>query len=149
MTSNLSAAVAEWPAPINVIATDGVIGLIECVKTDRTLSDMRATARSVGDFTVFEIMGRLDAETSLGAEDLLIELIEQGNAKIVINLEMLQYINSRGFRFLMLAAKWAKDAGGSMRICGVSGKVKELFAISGFSTTFRVYANEAIALSDS
>lgn len=117
-------------------------------KAGNGFSDMQIGLRSVGNVTILKVQGRLDAETSLRAENLLAGLINRGETKIVIDLVMLQYINSFGLRVLASAAKRLKAAGGSLRIVSSAGKVREIFEISRSTIVFGVFENEDSALAD-
>lgn len=109
---------------------------------------MRITERNAGDVTVLAIAGKLDTHTSDEAQSRLIDLIDDGAAKLVLDLEALEYISSIGFRVLLMAAKRLTGGDGGLRICNITGNVKEVFDISGFATVFEIYESEAAALAD-
>jgi anti-anti-sigma factor len=48
---------------------------------------------------------------------------------------------------LLATAQDLKQDGGDLRVCSLNESVKEVFAISGFSTLLMVLDNEAKALS--
>ncbi len=141
MASTASSETKDKPAPCITPSN-----LIECIQDGKAFADMRITVRMNNGVTVLDILGRLDSSTLTDAEGLLLRLIDEGETKIVVNFELLQYISSGGFRFLLLAARWLKEAGGSLRICAVSGNVREIFDISGFATLFDIFPDETSAL---
>ncbi len=132
--------------PISRAKPGDIVGPIECGPPGKAFSGMRITVRTAGDITVLDFLGRLDADTLTDAENLLAELIEQGAAKIAVNLEMLNDIGCGGFRFFFLAGKWLEDAGGALRLYAASGYVREMFDAAGFSTVFDIFPDEAAAL---
>lgn len=107
---------------------------------------MQISVKSVDVVKVLEFEGKLDTQTSPGAQEQLTELIEKGETKILVNLEKLEYISSAGLRVLLAAAKQLKPGGGEIRICNLNDIVKEVFDISGFVTIFRVFGSESEAL---
>ena len=109
---------------------------------------MRIVERITDDVTVFSIAGKLDTHTSPEAQDRLTACIDDGALKIAINLEKLEYISSIGFRVFLMVAKRLQGDGGALRLCGITGNVKEVFDISGFASVFDIYENEAAALAD-
>jgi len=88
---------------------------------------MRITEKSVEGVTVLAIAGKLDTHTSDEAQNRMIGLIDGGVEKLVLDLEALEYISSIGFRALLLAAKRLQSEDGGLRICNITGNVKEVF----------------------
>ena len=52
-----------------------------------------------------------------------------------------------GFRALLLAAKKAEETSSHFVLCGISGKIKQLFEIGGFTDLFRIYPSREDGLS--
>lgn len=98
------------------------------------------------DVLILELEGRLDS-TSLGKiEHRLPDLIESGEQNILLDFSGLDYINSAGLRVLILAGKQLKKTGGKIVLCSMQDYIKEVFDISGFSSFFRIIANQQEAL---
>jgi anti-anti-sigma factor len=109
---------------------------------------MRITEKNVGEVNVFAIAGKLDTHSSPEAQDRLTALIDGGATKIVVDFSECDYISSVGFRVLLVTAKQLQRDGGTLRLCGITGNVKEVFDISGFGVVFEIFENEAAALVD-
>ncbi|NKB58997.1 MAG: anti-sigma factor antagonist [Alphaproteobacteria bacterium] len=109
---------------------------------------MQMAVKTVGDVQVLAILGKLDTHTSPEAQDRLIGLIDDGAKAVLVDLKELEYISSIGFRVFLMAAKRLRSEDGTLRICGINGNVKEVFDISGFTTVFDIYDDEAAALAD-
>ncbi len=99
----------------------------------------------LGDVKAVRISGNLDTQASPVAQEQLIQLIDNGSTKILIDFENLNYISSSGLRMLLVAVKKLKSAGGEMRICNANKMVQEVFEVSGFSDILSVYTSEAEA----
>jgi len=64
----------------------------------------------------------------------------------ILDLNGLDYISSAGLRVILLLAKNLKAKKGKLSLCSVSGPVKDVFMISGFSTIIPTHDNRASAL---
>ena len=106
--------------------------------------DFHATKEA--NATVLTVKGRLDAVTTSDYEAHVRKLIDDGEARIVIDFDGLDYISSAGLRGLLVTAKQAKAKSGEVCFANVKGSVKEVFTISGFQTLFKMYDSVADAL---
>lgn len=90
--------------------------------------------------TVVAVKGRVDSGTAptLGAR--LTTLLETPSQRLLLDMRELEYISSAGFRVLLLAAKRADEAAGRIVLCGLSGKVRQLFDLGGFLDLFSIAA---------
>lgn len=107
---------------------------------------MQISVKTENEVQVLEFNGKLGTHTFPDAQDQLSRLIENGELKILVNFEKLDYISSAGLRVLLIAAKQLNAVGGEMRICSLNGIVKEVFEISGFVSIFKVFGSESEAL---
>lgn len=95
---------------------------------------------------VVAISGRLDAVTSADFETRMRELIERGNAALVVDFERLEYISSAGLRALLVIARTLKAKDGRLRFANVTGGVRAVFDMSGFASMFQLDDSVAAAL---
>ncbi len=100
----------------------------------------------VGDVSVVRIAGNLDTQTSPVTQEQLIQLIQDGATKILLDFKELNYISSSGLRLLLVANKRLEGNNGQVRICNPNTMVREVFKTSGFSEIFSVYGSQAEAL---
>lgn len=107
---------------------------------------MEITTTAKGDVSIVSMKGKFDTQTSPDAEVKLMDLIQSGTTKIVINFEGLEFISSAGLRVLLVAAKKMSVLGGTLRICSINEVVQDVFEISGFDTILEVTEDEAAAL---
>jgi len=94
-----------------------------------------------GGVTVVEVKGRVDSTTAPTLGERLTINLEAPKVRVVLDLSQLEYISSAGFRILLLAAKRAEEAGSRFVLCGVSGKVRQLFDVGGFLDLFVISAS--------
>ncbi len=107
---------------------------------------MQISVKTTNEVKVLAFEGRLDSQTSPDAQQQLNRLIEEGETKILVNLEKLDYISSAGLRVLLVVAKQLKATDGELRICSLNEVVKEVFDISGFDMILPISASESDAL---
>jgi anti-anti-sigma factor len=109
---------------------------------------MQISVKTTNEVKVLAFEGRLDTQTSPDAQQQLTRLIEEGETKILVNLEKVDYISSAGLRVLLVIAKQLKTTDGELRICSLNEVVKEVFDISGFDMILPISASELEALED-
>ena len=107
---------------------------------------MDFTVDDLGDVRTVRIAGNLDTQTSQGAQEQLMQLIDNGATKVLVDFEDLNYISSSGLRMLLVAAQQLADTSGQLRICSPNTMVREVFDTAGFSEIFSVYSSQAEAL---
>ncbi len=107
---------------------------------------MDFTVDQFGDVRTVRIAGNLDTQTAPVAQEQLMQLIDDGATKILVDFEDLNYISSSGLRMLLVAVKRLECTGGQLRICNPNTMVREVFDTSGFSDIFSVYGSQAEAL---
>jgi anti-anti-sigma factor len=93
---------------------------------------------TVGGVTVVEIKGRIDNITAPTLGDRLAASLGDAQGRVVLDLSRLEYISSAGIRVLLLAAKSAEQAGSRFVLCGISGRISQLFDVGGFLDLFKI-----------
>ena len=100
----------------------------------------------VGGVTVLQVTGRLDSTTSPALGERLSGILDAGKARLLVDFSQLEYISSAGFRVLLQAAKRADQNAAKLVLCGVSGKVRQLFDLGGFLDLFSITATRGEGL---
>jgi anti-anti-sigma factor len=96
---------------------------------------------TAGDVLILEVKGRIDSGTAPALGERLTALLGGIGRRLVLDLGQLEYISSAGFRVLLLAGKRADASESRLVLCGVSGKVRQLFDIGGFLDLFSITAS--------
>jgi len=94
----------------------------------------------VGGVTVLLVTGRLDSTTSPVLAERLSGIQNAAAAGLLVDFSKLEYISSAGFRVLLQTAKRADQNAAKLVLCGVSGKVRQLFDLGGFLDLFSIAA---------
>lgn len=101
---------------------------------------------SHGQVLVVAPAGRLDSETAGELELVLHDAGCAGRRHFVVDLSGVGYVSSAGLRVLLALAKRLDGGVGSLRLCGMSANVRQVFDIAGFTSLFALYPNRHAAL---
>lgn len=74
------------------------------------------------------------------------ELIKAGAKKIVVNFSQVKFVSSVVLATLISILKEVKSAGGSMKLCSMDPKVKNVFILTELHKIFEIYDTEEEAL---
>ena len=100
----------------------------------------------VDGITLLEVVGRVDSTSAPTLSERLNAVLGGSGQRVVVDLSTIDYVSSAGFRVLLLAAKRADDTEGKLMLCGMSSKLRQLFALSGFLDLFGISENRADAI---
>ena len=81
--------------------------------------------------------GRLDATTSLEAEEIFLQMTERFE-KLTLNMAQLQYISSAGLRVLKKAYMAMVKKNGTLELSHVNKMVMEVLEMTGFSGLLKI-----------
>ncbi len=95
----------------------------------------------VDEVTALSVKGRIDSTTAPAFGQRLESVVTAPAGRLVVDFRELEYISSAGFRVLLVAAKRADEAGSRLVLCGLSGKVRQLFDLGGFLDLFAIAAS--------
>ena len=108
---------------------------------------VKIDTRKVGDVTVVDVSGRITlGEGSSALRDVLRDLTAQGNKKILLNLSEVSYIDSSGLGELVSGFTSVSNGGGTLKLLGLTKRVKDLLQITKLYTVFDVHEEEAHAI---
>lgn len=109
---------------------------------------MNITLSEKNGFHIIYVEGRVDSTLVSEFGKQILDLIEQNDKNLIINCRDLTYINSLGLRVFLSAQKKIIGRKGKLYLCELSPQVLETFAISGFSSIFKIFETEEEALED-
>lgn len=103
--------------------------------------------RKVGDVSVVDISGRVTlGEGSSTIREMLRDLTNNGDKKILLNLSDVSYMDSTGIGELVAGFTSAVNGGGIVKLLGVTRRVKDVLQISRLYTVFEAFDDEAHAV---
>jgi len=99
---------------------------------------MRIIAAKKDDILILKPVGRLDTDSSPGAEERIGKEIEGGEKYLIIDLSEVTFMSSQGLRVILTAAKLAEAAGGKLVVCAAQPSVETVFKITGVMQIIKV-----------
>ena len=110
------------------------------------MSIVTVERKQVADQVVLLVSGRMDALGAPEFEEQCDSCIAEGLSTLVVDLGGLAYVSSMGLRVFISVGKTLQGKGGALRICRMSGLVKQVFQITGLIDLFPVYESLEAAL---
>ena len=108
---------------------------------------VKLTSRQVGDVTVIDAAGRITlGEGASAFRDIIRDLAAKGDKKLLLNLAEVSYIDSSGIGELVSGFTTVTNHGGSLKLVGLSKRVKDLLQITKLYTVFEAFDDEAQAV---
>lgn len=108
---------------------------------------MQIEERSKGDVVILDLKGKM----TLGEGDELLKdkinsLLQQGQRKVVLNLEEVPYIDSAGLGELVRTYTTISRQSGSLKLLNLTKRITDLLSITKLLTVFETYDNETDAI---
>lgn len=85
-----------------------------------------------------QLVGSLYVEEATELRERLLQQIDNGVHTILIEMNELDYIDSSGLGVLIAIHKRCIQKGGSLKIKGIRGNVKELFELTRLNKVFEI-----------
>ncbi|MCU1386092.1 MAG: anti-anti-sigma factor [Acidobacteria bacterium] len=109
---------------------------------------MTIEERRVRDVVVLSISGDIatngDGVTQVA--DKVRSLLQDGQARLVLDLGRVRYVDSAGLGELVHAFTAVRNRGGAMKLLNVTKRVSELLVVTKLATVFECFDSEAEAL---
>lgn len=101
-----------------------------------------------GGVLVVAPSGRLDNDSAVDFELAAQELLNAGERHIVVDLAQLNYISNAGLRVLGKLGKALRTPETSLRLCGLTSAVRQVFDTAGAAAMFDIRADLKTAIGD-
>jgi anti-anti-sigma factor len=93
----------------------------------------------IGGKVVLHVVGRMDAESAAQFEGQCDSCVSEGPTSLIVDLGDLSYVSSMGLRSFVAIAQKLKNKGGELRICRLSGLVRQVFEITRLNQVVPIY----------
>jgi anti-sigma B factor antagonist len=112
-----------------------------------TPAKMQATTRQVGNVTILDISGRITlGEGNVALREIVRELADKGQKRIVLNLGEVNYIDSSGVGELVKTHTTLRNQGGQLKFANLNKRVSDLLHMTRLSAVFDIHKDEGDAI---
>lgn len=98
--------------------------------------------------TLVEVDGELTVGNRERFKQVVLERVESGERKFVMDFGESSYIDSTGLGALVSLSRKIREAGGRMRLTGLNDDLLTLFELTRLDTVFDLAETRAAAMSD-
>jgi anti-anti-sigma factor len=102
--------------------------------------------RIVEGVTIVYVERGLKGPCEATLRDRLDALVRQGHLDVLVNLQRMPYVDSAELGRLIRAHLSVRQAGGRVKLCGISDKVMSLLQLTRLDTVLDLYRTEEEAL---
>jgi anti-sigma B factor antagonist len=92
-----------------------------------------------GTWTVVAVRGEVDVATAPRLREQLIALVAQGETRLVVDLEAVDFLDSTGLGVLIGALKRVRLAGGDLSLVCTHARILKVLEITGLTQVFAVH----------
>jgi len=139
-----------------VVRTESAeVATVACAILDRlglgmhgkTPAKMHMKTRQIGDITVLEVIGRITVgEGNVVLREIVHDLADKGNKKIVLNLGEVNYVDSSGVGELVKTHTTMRNNGGELKLANLNKRLHDLLEMTRLSAVFDIQKDEAAAI---
>ncbi|MGQ9805471.1 MAG: STAS domain-containing protein [Chlorobiales bacterium] len=110
------------------------------------MASFNTSLRELGNTSIIDISGDLDAHTSIILEQAIQDLIDKQRTNIIINFSKLNYISSAGLGVFMSFIDEVRSKGGDIKFSNMPDKIFQVFDLLGFPLLYEIYDDEQKAV---
>ena len=92
---------------------------------------LRTEVVDIAGWAVVSLFGELDVATAPDMKERLVDLVNEGRSRIVLDLGGVDFLDSTGLGMIVSALKRARTHGGDLRIVCTESRITRLFEITG------------------
>lgn len=107
--------------------------------------ELEITTDRVDDVCTMTLQGEVDVYTAPRLKEALLELIESGCVRILVDLDGVGFIDSSGLGVLVGGLRRAKERDGAIRLVCTRESVLKIFRITGLDKVFAIFPEAAEA----
>jgi anti-sigma B factor antagonist len=98
------------------------------------------------DVTLIALAGEVDVYTSPRVKQEVVNLLNAGVTKLVVDLGGVEYLDSTGLGVLIGGLKRARERDGDLKLICENTRILRIFEITGLTKIFDIYRTEPEAL---
>ena len=109
--------------------------------------ELRTDVSEVKGWTVVTVHGEIDVATSPTLRERLIDLVNDGATRLVLDLEAVDFLDSTGLGTIVSLLKRVRTHGGDLRLVCTEARIRRLFQITGLDKAVPLHASVDDAIS--
>jgi len=110
--------------------------------------DIEVAEERDGGALVLLPIGRLDSANARSFESIVMERVDGGEQRLIVDFSRLNFISSSGMRVLLMAAKRLHSNQGKLVLCTMPDHIHEVFRSSGFDQIIPIRDTRESALAE-
>src|SRR2546423_979949 len=95
---------------------------------------------------VIALSGEVDVYTSPRVKQEIVDLLNGGTTKLLVDLTGVEYLDSTGLGVLIGGLKRAREREGDLKLICDNPRILRIFEITGLTKIFEIYRSESEAL---
>jgi len=96
--------------------------------------------------SMIDLEGEVDVYTAPQLKQQIINLLDGGIYKVIVNLSAVEYLDSTALGVLIGGLKRLKERNGALDLVCPNPRIKRIFEITGLDRIFDIYATEQEAI---
>ncbi len=93
------------------------------------------------DIVIIRLAGKINSFSEADLAGSFKSVREKGKKRIILSMEKLDSINSRGIKLIVNLGKWIEEIGGDLKSSDMQSNVRQLSAIFGLDKMIDTYDN--------
>ncbi len=107
---------------------------------------MSFAIKKQGEVCIVDVEGQLIVGNRQELKQKVLDEIERGERKFLVDFSQTGYIDSSGLGVLVSLSKKIREAGGALRLANLNDDLKTLFELTKLDTLFHIASNRDEAL---
>jgi anti-sigma B factor antagonist len=103
--------------------------------------DLLLETRDEGDWAVLEVKGEVDIYTAPRLRERLIDLVEAGRRKVLVDLQGVGFMDSTGLGSLVSGLKRLREDDGELALVCTRDPVLKILTITGLDKVFAIHGS--------
>ncbi len=108
--------------------------------------DLKIETEENDGAAVIRLQGEVDVYTAPKLKSTLIDLVDKGNFKVVVNLEQVDFMDSSGLGVLVGGLKRVRSHEGAIALVCTQENILKIFRITGLVKVFPIFEEESQAV---